>query len=460
MTSAHPSHPDSGEPDGSLGELLRLAGPIALSRLGIMGMGLTDAIVVGQYSATELGYHALGWSLTGPVLYGGIGLLIGVQVMTARLIGADRPQDTGAVLRRGLSYAFWLGVGFTLALLLIGDWALHHVGLEESLADGGGAALKVFALSITFYMLSDTLLFWFEAHGKPEKGTIAMWAANVVNLVLNLWMVPGHSPFGIDGAIASGWATFGARLSLLLFLLAFLISWDRSRPYGAYARAPRDPPAEREQRRIGYASGASFLIEGGSFSGLNILAGWLGTLVVAAWAVTLNVAGIVFMIPLGLAGATSVLVARGIGARSIVAVRRAFRLGLLVTAAVLVLLSLGVWFDPALIARAYGSDPALIALAAPALLLSCLFFLADGLQVVGANALRARGDVWWPTRMHFISYIVVMWPIAYGLAIPLGMGLNGIVWGVIIASLVSATALIWRFYALGERLPEKAGDVH
>ena len=36
-----------------LARLLKLAGPVVLSRLGIMTMGLTDAIVVGRFSATQ-----------------------------------------------------------------------------------------------------------------------------------------------------------------------------------------------------------------------------------------------------------------------------------------------------------------------------------------------------------------------------------------------------------------------
>ena len=43
-----------------LPELLRLAGPVFMARLGVMAMGLTDSIVVGRFSATQLGYHALG----------------------------------------------------------------------------------------------------------------------------------------------------------------------------------------------------------------------------------------------------------------------------------------------------------------------------------------------------------------------------------------------------------------
>ena len=80
--------------------------------------------------------------------------------------------------------------------------------------------------------------------------------------------------------------------------------------------------------------------------------------------------------------------------------------------------------------------------AAAALLLSCLFYVADGLQVVAAQALRARGDIWMPTVTHFTSYILVMMPAGYLFAVRLGLGVNGLVWAIILASLVSA-ALLW-----------------
>src|SRR5947209_18842621 len=92
-----------------LGELLKLSGPVVVARLGIMSMGLSDAIVVGRYSATQLGYHALAWAPTSVIVTMCVGLLTGVQVMTARALGEGRRDQTGAVLRRGLVYSFWIG---------------------------------------------------------------------------------------------------------------------------------------------------------------------------------------------------------------------------------------------------------------------------------------------------------------------------------------------------------------
>src|ERR1700738_4253027 len=92
-----------------LAELMRLAVPIVTTRLGVMAMGLTDTVVVGRYSSTELGYMALGWAPTAVVLTTGMGLLSGVQVMTARRVGEGRAAEAGAVLRRGLVHALAIG---------------------------------------------------------------------------------------------------------------------------------------------------------------------------------------------------------------------------------------------------------------------------------------------------------------------------------------------------------------
>jgi MATE family multidrug resistance protein len=78
-------------------------------------------------------------------------------------------------------------------------------------------------------------------------------------------------------------------------------------------------------------------------------------------------------------------------------------------------------------------------------------YFPDSLQVVTAQALRARGDVWLPTGTHLTSYIVIMMPLAWWLAIPRHMGIMGLVWAVVIASFVSGGLLLARFWWLSRR---------
>jgi multidrug resistance protein, MATE family len=434
-----------------LAQLLKLSWPVVLSRLGIMTMGLTDAVVVGRYSAVQLGYHALAWAPTSVVLSVAIGLLVGVQVMTARAIGEGRRHQTGAVLRRGLTYSLWMGVACALMLAVTGPAFLHNIGLEPDLADGASVPLLVFALAMPAFTVSVAASFWLEGLARPGPAAWAMWGANLVNLGLVLLLVPGAFGLPALGAVGAAWATTGARVFLAVAMLGYIAWMAESKSLGVFEKPVRDRAEEAEQRRIGYGAGASSFFEVASFASMNIFAGWLGGLAVAAWAIVLNVAAIVFMAPLGLSTAAGVLVGRAYGARDAAGVNRAGAVAFGVTTVYGVLITLIIWPAAALISSGYTADPMTIAMAAPALMLASLMFLPDALQVVAAQALRARGDVWLPTATHMVSYIVIMMPLAWWLAIPLGLGLLGITWAVIIASVISAVLLLGRFWMLSRQ---------
>ncbi|MBS0333745.1 MAG: MATE family efflux transporter, partial [Proteobacteria bacterium] len=172
---------------------------------------------------------------------------------------------------------------------------------------------------------------------------------------------------------------------------------------------------------------------------------------VAAWAIVLNVAAIVFMAPLGLATGAAVRVGRAYGARQPRGVVRAALVAFGVAGLFGGVVGLVIWPTAGLISTAYTGNPQTLAIAVPALIVSCLMYLPDSLQVVTAQSLRARGDVWVPTGTHLTSYIVVMAPLAWFLAIPRRMGVMGIAWAVVVASVISAVLLLGRFWMLSRR---------
>lgn len=434
-----------------LAQLLKLSGPVVVSRLGIMAMGLSDAIVVGRYSATQLGYHALAWAPTAVVVTMGLGLLTGVQVMAARAIGEGRRDLTGAVLRRGLVYSLWIGVVSAVLLFLAGPPFLHAIGLPRDLADGASPVLRVFCLSLPGFMISVAAGTWLEGLSKPGPVAWIMWAGNAVNLAVDLLLVPGSFGLPALGAMGGAWATTIARTFLALATLIYIVLMPEARALGVFAKPERDRVAEAQQRRIGFGAGASNFFEVASFSSLNIIAGWMGGLAVAAWTIVLNVAAIVFMVPLGLATGAAVLVGKAYGARDEPAINRAGAVAFSVTAIFGVLVTILVAPNAALIASGYTGNAQTLAMAVPALALATAMFLPDALQVVCAQSLRARGDVWLPSGTHLTSYILIMMPLAWFLGIPMHMGIIGISWAVIVASFVSAGLLLARFWILSRR---------
>ena len=434
-----------------LAELLRLAGPVVASRVGVMTMGLTDTIVVGRFSAVELGYQALAWSLVAVVLVTAMGLLGGVQVMASRAMGEGRPREAGAALRRGVVYAFWIGVASTLVLLAAGPPLLHVSGISKALADGATPPMIALALSLPVYCVSVAGGSWLEGLGRPRPVVVFMALANVVNLVVNLVLVPGHFGLPALGATGASVATCVSRVFLTILVLVYVSQMPDARALGVFDKPHPDSARATEQRRIGYGNGASSFFEVAAFSAMTFIAGSIGALVVAAYTVVLNVVSFVFMFPLGLAVATAVLVGRAYGARRPAALNRAAFIGFAVTLLFGVIAVAVVWSTAPLIALGYTSDPATIAMGGAGLVLACWFLIPDALQVVTAQCLRARGDVLVPTITHLASYILVMAPLGWFLAIHLNWRISGIIVAITAASFLSAGLLLGRFWMLAHK---------
>jgi MATE family multidrug resistance protein len=442
-----PSHPIRDD----LTRLGRLAGPVVVSRIGVMTMGLTDTVVVGRHSAVELGYMALGWTATGAVLGSSMGLLSGVQVMTSRATGEGDLPAAGAALRRGLVYSLWIGFAAAAILMLGGPALLGALGLKGGLARGATGPLLILAASMPSFAVSVAGSSWLEGLGRMTPPMALMWIANLINLGIDLVLVPGGFGLPALGAMGATTATFIARTFLALATLGFILRMSDARALGVFARPVRSRAIEIEQRRIGYGAAASNFFEMGAFSGLNVVAGWISPLAVAAWALTVNVLAMIFMVPAGLSTATAVLVGRAYGMVDPAGLKRAAAVGFAVTAVFGLLVGALSWPLAHQIAALYTYDAQTIALAGGALALCAIFYLPDGLQVVVAQALRARGDVLVPTFTHMTSYLIVMLPLAWWLAIPQGWGVAGIAWAVVISGYVSAGLLLARFWMLARR---------
>lgn len=434
-------------------ELIHLSWPVVGSRLGFMLMGLMDTLIVGHYSAAELGYHSLAWAPTSIFLVTSIGLLVGIQVKTAHFIGADEPHRIGPVFQRGMVYAVILGLFAAVVLFLAGP-GLLHLAVKPDMADGASGPLLVFALSMPFYMIAVAGSEFLEGLGRTRPGLVFTWAGNVINGVLLLLLVPGVVTLpGIDsdGAMGAALSTLIARACVMVALIVYVLTLPGIAQYGLLKRHTPDPQGGREQRQIGYAAGASYFIEVAAFAGMTLFAGRISQEAVAVWAIVLNFASIVFMVPMGLAIGCSVLVGRAYGAGDMPGLARMGRVSFSAAAAFMMGVCLVVLIGSQWIAAGYTSDEALRSGVQAALLLSCLFFVPDGVQVVTAQALRARQDVVVAPVLHYIAYGLVMLPVGYWLALHVGQGVPGLIYAAALASWVSAILLQARFMWLDNK---------
>lgn len=442
----HPSRPAGSGPRlaRDVAELMRLGLPVVVARLGVMTMALVDTVMVGRFASDELAFLSIALVPLNPMIITALGLLLGTLVITSEVHGAGREAECGAVWRRSLGYAAAIGAaGFLVTTQ--GSLILAALGQNERLSAEGGRVMLVLGLGLPANLVYITTAFFLEGIKRPLPGMVLMVAANLLNIALNWVLVYGQFGLPALGAAGSAWATTILRFGLAIAACTYVWSMADHARFGIRGPARSDRAAWDRQRRIGYAASASIGAESAAFAILGIFAGWLGALALAAFSIALNVVAIVFMVALGLAGATAVRVAAAQGRGDRCGVVRAGWQGLAVNSAVMAAIGVLLLAAAPALAGFYTLDAHLRVLVTPLIAFVAFILVADGGQAVMANALRGRGETWFPTGLHVLSYIGVMAPAGWLLAFPLGRGVTGLFEAILIASLVSVSLLSLRF---------------
>ena len=90
------------------------------AQLAQMGMGVTDAIMAGNYSSLDLAGVALGGSVFWPTMMLMMGLLQALTPTISQLNGANRVAEIGEVVRQGMWLALMGGLSAAFLLNQIG----------------------------------------------------------------------------------------------------------------------------------------------------------------------------------------------------------------------------------------------------------------------------------------------------------------------------------------------------
>ncbi|WP_033070037.1 MATE family efflux transporter [Thalassospira australica] len=451
--SPTPLYPDN-RVKRHLSELFRLALPVTIARLGMLIMAVVDTIVVGNYDSAGLAYLNVAHAPFTSLMVTGVGLLTGVMIMTSHAKGRDNLMAAGAVWRNAMPYAVLVSIVFTI-LTIKSDWLFAVTGQPQEIAENAGQLARILAIGMPAVMIYITCAFFLEGLQRPLPGMVMMIVANLINLVLDYGLVYGA--FGLPelGAEGAAWTSSVIRWFMALSLLGYILLMKSHHLYGIRNGFSGWWRASRNARHLGYAAGASQGMETGAFAAMQLFAGRLGVTAAASYGISMTLLALMFMVALGLASATSVRVGIAYGRRDRPDMALAGWIGLLTTMAVMFALSIPLYLFPSAVTHLFTQDISVIATTVSVLILMPIIFPTDGGQNAAISALRGAGDKWVPTVLHLVSYIFVMVPVGYYLTFTREMGVPGLFWGIVIASLVAVSGLTIRFLIVSSReIPE------
>jgi MATE family multidrug resistance protein len=393
------------------GEILRLAWPLYIGQLAVMVNGIIDTAMAGRLSAQDLAAVGLGSSVYVSVYVSLMGVLLALSPIAAQHLGAGRRAEVGA--------AFWQAVWVALALSVPGcialGWSQPWIALADAPAELAGridAYLGYTAAGIPAALLFRCFYALNTAIAQPK----VVMAINLIGVAakfpLNLLFMHGSEMLGLPALGGPGCALATSVIAWASVIGAAAWLWRDPRYNGLALRRPVAPRARAmaELLRLGLPIGATYLIEVTSFTFMSILVARFGTVTLASHQIAANLTGVIYMIAMAIASATSTLVAQSLGAGDLARARVLALTGIRLGVALAVLAGALLWLLRAPIAQAYSTDPSVVAAALPLLAALAVFSVFDSLQTQIAFVLRAYKIATLP----MVVCVVSMWGVGLG----------------------------------------------
>jgi MATE family multidrug resistance protein len=425
---------------------IKLAAPVMVGSLGHIMVGVADSLMVGQFlGAIPLAAVSLANSVFHIPFVFAIGVAFGLTPLVANADGEGDIKKAAGLWKN----AFYINLvfGILLSFLLVGiSPVLDMMNQEPEVVRFAGPYFNIISWSMIPFLLFLNLKQFAEGLSDTLTATRISLAANVLNVVLNYVLIKGVWGFPEMGLNGAAWASFIARISMFVGLWLYIRFKDKFKQYWE-VRSQTHFSWEAVKRilNIGVPSGLQYIFEVGAFAISAILVGVIGALPQAAHQVSISLASISYMAASGLSAAAAIRVGNQLGKKDYRTLHLAavtlFRMVAIFMTLTGIVFITGRFFWPSL----FTDNATVIGIAAQLLIITTIFQISDGVQVVAQGALRGLSDTRMPTFLTFISYWVISLPLAYVLGFFTDLGVIGIWIGLAVGLTINAILLYRRF---------------
>jgi putative MATE family efflux protein len=424
--------------------ILLLAIPMVLEMMMESLFAVVDVFWVARLGSNAVATVGLTESILVLVFSVAIGLSLSTTAMVARRIGEKDPAGAAVAAVQAIALGMGVAAAMGAAGATLAPRLLHLMGSAELVAVGSTYARIVLGASavVMLLFLNNAV---FRGAGDAAIAMRVLWISNLINLTLDPCLIFGLGPFprlGVTGAAVA--TTTGRSIGVLVQFYLLLRGSERIRILPEQIRL--NFAVMLRLVRVSLTGILQFLIGHTSWIGLVRIVATFGGAAIASYTIAIRIIIFVVLPSWGLSNAAATLVGQNLGAgrpeRAEQAVWKAgFYNMLFLGGAGLLFIAFA---EPVI--RLFTRDPSVVPLATACLRMLSYgnIFYAYGMVLV--QAFSGTGDTVTPTTINFFCYWLWQIPLAYTLAIPLGVGARGVFLAIPItaATLAAVSMVVFR----------------
>ena len=434
--------------DYTTGSIRRAVILLAIPMMLEMSMESVFALV-DIYFVSHLGKHATSTvGLTESVITIVYALAIGISMaataMVARRIGEKDPAAATRAGMQSILVSLFITILISIPGFIYAADILRLMGAEKEAIETGVGYTRIMMGGSLVIMLLFLINGIFRGAGDAMMAMKSLWLANICNIILCPVLIRGLGPvpaFGLEGAAMA--TTIGRGIGVC-YQLYHLFNGKRLVQFTIKLLKP-DWAIIRSLISIAWPGTLQFLIGSGSWIVLASLVVQTGQSDASAgYQIAIRIV-LFFILPAwGMSNAAATLVGQNLGAgkpeRAELSVMRTAKYNAIFMGTMSLLF---LFFAPIIISF-FTNEASVAAYAISAVRIVGAGFFFYGIGMVMANAFNGAGDTRTPTVINLFGFWFFQIPLAYILAIVLGMGPLG----VFIAIPVAETAITIAAYIL------------
>ncbi|MEO6446438.1 MAG: MATE family efflux transporter [Gemmatimonadaceae bacterium] len=425
--------------------ILILAIPMVLEMSMESIFAVVDVFFVSRLGPQAIATVGLTESMLTIVYTIAMGLGIGATAMVARRIGEQDIDGASCAATQ----AVWLGVLVAAALGITGavlaPQLLALMGAEADVVSEGSTFARVMLggnISVLMLFLLNAI---FRGAGDAAIAMRTLWLANAINIVLCPCFIFGLGPFpelGVTGAAVA--TTIGRSTGALYALSRLLRPGARVHLERRYLRL--EPAVMWRLVRLSASGTFQIFVGMASWILLTRVLASFGSNAVAGYTIAMRVIMFALLPSWGMSNAAATMVGQALGARDPDRAERAVWIAGRYNLAFLGAIGLVFLVFAPRIVGIFTGEPVVSSYAIDCLRIVAAGFVFYAYGMVITQSFNGAGDTWTPTLINLVCFWMLEIPLAWFLALQLGVGPHGVFLSIAIAytSLAVISAVIFR----------------
>lgn len=440
--------------------LLTILGPILITQLCMLLMNFFDTVMSGRVGTVDLAGVAIGSSLWVPIFTGVNGVLLAITPIVSHLLGQNKGQD----IAKKVQQAFYIALLLSIIVIIIGVFFLYPIlqtmNLETSVRKIAYYYLVAIAGGVIPLFIFNTVRAFIDSLGQTRVSMFIIILSLPINLILNYIFIFGKLGFPAFGGTGAGIATALTYWVIAIFAVIILI---KIHPFSTYKVFSNwhwiDIKSWAEQLKIGIPIGFSIFFETSIFSAVTILLSVFTTNTIAAHQAAMNFYSLLYMIPLSVGMALTIVISFEVGAERYEDAKQYGKIGLIIGSFIAIFIGIILYLFNGTVAKLYNTDPNVILLTKQFLSYAILLNIADAFGAPLQGILRGYKDVLVTLLMALISFWFIGLPTGYIMATYTSFGPFGYWIGLILGLSVGTITLYFRYKFIQNRYEQKSNPI-